>query len=67
MLPQFNVFFRSQHNDDPAGINSFMYGNSVSDSQGGKGNFTYLLEGQIHFALKFFVGHPIKLSECCLV
>ena len=25
-------------------------------SQGGRGNFTYLLEGQIHFALKLSVG-----------
>ena len=29
-------------------------------SQGGRGNFTYFLEGQIHFALKLFVGRPIK-------
>ena len=28
--------------------------------QGGRGNFTYPLEGQIHFALKLFVGRPIK-------
>ena len=26
------------------------------DSQGGRGNFTYLLEGQINFALKLSVG-----------
>ena len=31
-----------------------------NDSQGGRGNFTYLLEGQIHFSLKLFVGRPIK-------
>ena len=30
------------------------------DSQGGRGNFTYLLGGQIHFALKLFVWRPIK-------
>ena len=29
-------------------------------SQGGRGSFTYLLKGQIHFALKLFVGRPIK-------
>ena len=29
-------------------------------SQGGRGNFTYLLEEQIHFALKLFVGRPVK-------
>ena len=29
-------------------------------SQGGRGNFTKLLEGQIHFSLKLFVGCPIK-------
>ena len=27
-----------------------------TDSQGGRGNFTYLLEGQINFALKLSVG-----------
>ena len=26
------------------------------NSQGGRGNFTYLLEGQIHFALKLSIG-----------
>ena len=31
-----------------------------TNSQGGRGNFTYLLEGQIHYALKLFVGRPIK-------
>ena len=31
-----------------------------NNSQGGRGNFTYLLEGQIHFAVKLFVGRPIK-------
>ena len=30
-----------------------------TDSQGGRGHFTYLLEGQIHFAL--------KLSVTCLI
>ena len=29
-----------------------------ANSQGGRGN--YLLEGQIHFALKLFVGRPAK-------
>ena len=29
-------------------------------SQGARGNFTYLLEGKIHFALKLSVGCPIK-------
>ena len=31
----------------------------VTISQGGRGHFTYLLEGQIHFAL--------KLSATCLI
>ena len=29
---------------------------NCSNSQGGRGNFTYLLEGQINFALKLSVG-----------
>ena len=32
----------------------------LSFSLGGRGNFTYLLEGQIHFAPKLSVGGPIK-------
>ena len=39
---------------------SLVYISSSSNSQGGRGNFTYLLEGQIHFTLKLFVGRPIK-------
>ena len=30
--------------------------NGNASSQGGRGNFTYLLEGQINFALKLSVG-----------
>ena len=39
---------------------SLIVGQTRTISQGGRGNFTYLVEGQIHFALKLFVGRPIK-------
>ena len=34
----------------------YSYQWSGPNSQGGRGNFTYLLEGQINFALKLSVG-----------
>ena len=40
--------------------NTYIQGVSTLDSQGGKGSFSHLLEGQIHYALKLFVGRPIK-------
>ena len=41
-------------------VNSNCAKYKTSYSQGGRGNFTYLLEGQIHFALKLIVRRPIK-------
>ena len=38
-----------------------MYQYIKTFSQGGRDNFTYLLEGQIHFALKLFVGRCFKM------